>query len=113
MCTFNSPVKFARLNQICPPNAQTLLKKILVADDDLETLKLVGTTLEKQGFIIVAAKDGLEVMEKVSQHMPDLILLDIMMPQLDGYEVTRRLRANPETAHIPIILFTPKRPGRR
>ena len=84
-----------------------------MADDDLETLKLVGTTLEKQGFIIVAAKDGLEVMEKVSQHMPDLILLDIMMPQLDGYEVTRRLRANPETAHIPIILFTPKRPGRR
>ena len=87
------------------PNAA---QKILIVDDDLDTLKLVGTTLEKQGFIIVAAKDGMETMEIVSQDMPDLIILDIMMPQMDGYEVTRRLRANPETAHIPIILFTAK-----
>jgi pilus assembly protein CpaE len=82
--------------------------KILVVDDDLDTLKLVGTTLEKQGFIIVAAKDGQEALEKVAQHKPDLILLDIMMPKMDGYEVTRRLRAEPETAGIPIILFTAK-----
>lgn len=82
--------------------------KILVVDDDLDTLKLVGTTLEKQGFIIVAAKDGVEALEKVAQHKPDLILLDIMMPKMDGYEVTRRLRAEPETAGIPIVLFTAK-----
>jgi len=82
--------------------------KILVVDDDLDTLKLVGTTLEKQGFIIVAAKDGIEALEKVAQHMPDLILLDIMMPKMDGYEVTRRLRADPATAGIPIVLFTAK-----
>lgn len=82
--------------------------KILVVDDDLDTLKLVGTTLEKQGFIIVAAKDGQEALDKVYQHLPDLILLDIMMPKLDGYEVTRRLRADPATAGIPIILFTAK-----
>lgn len=82
--------------------------KILVVDDDLDTLKLVGTTLEKQGFVIVAAKDGQEALEKVAQHKPDLILLDIMMPKMDGYEVTRRLRAEPQTAGIPIILFTAK-----
>ena len=82
--------------------------KILVVDDDLDTLKLVGTTLEKQGFLIVAAKDGQEALEKVAQHTPDLILLDIMMPKMDGYEVTRRLRADPATAGIPIILFTAK-----
>jgi pilus assembly protein CpaE len=82
--------------------------KILVVDDDLDTLKLVGTTLEKQGFIIVAAKDGLEALEKVAEHKPDLILLDIMMPKMDGYEVTRRLRADPVTAGIPIVLFTAK-----
>jgi pilus assembly protein CpaE len=82
--------------------------KILVVDDDLDTLKLVGTTLEKNGFIIVAAKDGQEALEKVAQHKPDLILLDIMMPKMDGYEVTRRLRAEPETSGIPIILFTAK-----
>jgi DNA-binding response OmpR family regulator len=83
-------------------------QKILIVDDDLDTLKLVGTTLEKQGFLIIAAKDGVEALEKVAQHSPDLILLDIMMPRMDGYEVTRRLRANPSTENIPIILFTAK-----
>lgn len=86
----------------------TTAQKILVVDDDLDTLKLVGTTLEKQGYLIVAAKDGVEALERVAQHSPDLILLDIMMPRMDGYEVTRRLRADPKTAAIPIILFTAK-----
>lgn len=81
---------------------------LLVVDDDLDTLKLVGTTLEKQGFIIHAAKDGQEALDKVIEAKPDLILLDVMMPKMDGYEVTRRLRANPQTANIPIILFTAK-----
>jgi DNA-binding response OmpR family regulator len=83
-------------------------QKILIVDDDLDTLKLVGTTLEKQGFLIVAAKDGVEALEKVAQHSPDLILLDLMMPRMDGYEVTRRLRNDPATSAIPIILFTAK-----
>lgn len=83
-------------------------QKILVVDDDLDTLKLVGTTLEKQGYLIVAAKDGVEALEKVAQHKPDLILLDLMMPKMDGYEVTRRLRNDPATSSIPIILFTAK-----
>lgn len=81
---------------------------LLVVDDDLDTLKLVGTTLEKQGFIIHAAKDGQEALDKALEAKPDLILLDVMMPKMDGYEVTRRLRANPQTASIPIILFTAK-----
>ncbi|MEX1246897.1 MAG: response regulator [Anaerolineales bacterium] len=85
-----------------------LAQKILIVDDDLDTLKLVGTTLEKQGYQIIAAKDGIEALERVSQHAPDLILLDIMMPKMDGYEVTRRLRENPATSHIPIIMFTAK-----
>lgn len=87
---------------------QTPAQKILLVDDDLDTLKLVGTTLEKQGYIIIAAKDGVEALEKVAEHTPDLILLDIMMPRMDGYEVTRRLRSDPSTAGIPIILFTAK-----
>ncbi|HLD94550.1 MAG TPA: response regulator [Anaerolineales bacterium] len=83
-------------------------QKILVVDDDLDTLKLVGSTLEKQGYIIIAAQNGFEALEKASEHLPDLILLDIMMPKMDGYEVTRRIRSNPDTATIPIILFTAK-----
>lgn len=91
-----------------PAPRQTPAQKILVVDDDLDTLKLVGTTLEKQGYIIVAAKDGVEALEKVAEHIPDLILLDIMMPRMDGYEVTRQLRSDPSTASIPIVLFTAK-----
>jgi len=82
--------------------------KILVVDDDLDTVKLVGTTLEKQGYVILAAQDGVEALQKVAQHHPDLILLDVMMPKMDGFEVIRRLRADPATSAIPVIMFTAK-----
>lgn len=82
--------------------------KILVVDDDLDTVKLVGTTLEKQGYVILAAQDGVEALQKVAQHHPDLILLDVMMPKMDGIEVMRRLRADPATSAIPVIMFTAK-----
>lgn len=83
-------------------------QKILIVDDDLDTLKLVGTTLERKGFEILAAKDGQQGLEFAKKESPDLILLDIMMPKMDGYEVTRRLREDPATADIPIIMFTAK-----
>lgn len=82
--------------------------KILIVDDDLDTLQLVGTMLEKQGFTILAANDGTKALLMAPKEIPDLIILDIMMPDIDGYEVTRRLREMPETAYIPIILFTAK-----
>lgn len=82
--------------------------KILIVDDDLDTLKLVGTTLEREGFDIVAANDGEKALQLVESDPPALILLDIMMPKIDGYEVTRRLKDNPQTAQIPIVLFTAK-----
>jgi CheY-like chemotaxis protein len=69
---------------------------------------LVGTTLEKQGYTILAAQDGVEALQKAAQHHPDLILLDVMMPKMDGFEVIRRLRADPATAAIPVIMFTAK-----
>jgi pilus assembly protein CpaE len=82
--------------------------KLLIVDDDLDTLKLVGTTLERQNFEILAAKDGVQALQMAREHKPDLIILDVMMPNMDGYEVTRQLRADPETSGIPIILFTAK-----
>ena len=85
-----------------------MAQKILIVDDDLDTLQLVGTTLERQEYEILAAKDGAQAVEMAKQDKPDLILLDIMMPKMDGYEVTRRLRADAETAGIPIIMFTAK-----
>ena len=82
--------------------------KILIVDDDIDTLKLVGLMLERQGYNIVIASNGKLGISKASEEKPDLILLDVMMPDLDGYQVTRRLRSDPALAHIPIIMFTAK-----
>jgi pilus assembly protein CpaE len=83
-------------------------EKVLIIDDDIDTLKLVGLMLERQGYEIVVASNGTIGLNKASEEKPELILLDVMMPDLDGYEVTKRLRANPALAHIPIIMFTAK-----
>lgn len=85
-----------------------MAEKILIVDDDVDTLKLVGLMLERQGYDIAVASNGTLGLSKALEETPDLILLDVMMPDLDGYEVTRRLRADPALAHIPIIMFTAK-----
>ncbi len=83
-------------------------EKIVIIDDDLDTLRLVGLMLQKQGYQIAAANNGAQGLLKAAEEDPDLILLDVMMPDMDGYEVARRLRDNPETANIPILMFTAK-----
>ena len=82
--------------------------KILIVDDDLESLKLIGLMLQRRGYQIVAAQGGTQALSKAESEQPSLIILDVMMPDMDGYEVTRRLRANAKTAPIPIIMFTAK-----
>ncbi len=83
-------------------------EKILIIDDDLDTLRLVGLMLQRQGYQISAATNGQQGLDKAFEEDPDLILLDIMMPDMDGYEVTRRLRRNPSTMETPILMFTAK-----
>ena len=83
-------------------------KKILIVDDDFDTLHMVGKMLERYGFRIVAANNGEKALHLARAENPDLIILDVMMPGMDGYEVTRKLRSQEATAFIPIILFTAK-----
>src|ERR1043165_9190927 len=83
-------------------------EKILIIDDDLDTLRLVGLMLQRQGYQISAATNGQQGLDKAFDEHPDLILLDVMMPDMDGYEVTRRLRQNPFTVNTPILMFTAK-----
>ncbi len=83
-------------------------EKILIVDDDLDTLRLVGLMLQRQGYQISAATNGQQGLDKAFEEDPDLILLDVMMPDMDGYEVTRRLRQNPATSNTPILMFTAK-----
>jgi len=85
-----------------------MAEKILIVDDDLDTLRLVGLMLQRQGYQISAATNGQQGLDKAFDESPDLILLDVMMPDMDGYEVTRRLRQNPETSETPILMFTAK-----
>jgi DNA-binding response OmpR family regulator len=85
-----------------------MAEKILIIDDDIDTLKLVGLMLERQGYQIAVASNGTVGISKAATEQPELILLDVMMPDLDGYEVTRRLRGDPSVSHIPIIMFTAK-----
>jgi CheY-like chemotaxis protein/MinD-like ATPase involved in chromosome partitioning or flagellar assembly len=85
-----------------------MAEKILIIDDDLDTLRLVGLMLQKQGYQIPAAGDGQQGLELAFNDTPDLILLDVMMPVMDGYEVARRLRANQNTAGVPILMFSAK-----
>jgi CheY-like chemotaxis protein/MinD-like ATPase involved in chromosome partitioning or flagellar assembly len=85
-----------------------MAEKILIIDDDVDTLRLVGLMLQRQGYQIVAASNGSQGLTKAIEEIPDLILLDVMMPDMDGYEVSRRLRNNPATVSIPILMFTAK-----
>jgi DNA-binding response OmpR family regulator len=79
---------------------------VLVADDDDDIRELVRFRLERSGFLVVEARDGGEALERATASVPALAVLDVMMPVLDGYEVTRRLREQPETARLPVILLT-------
>jgi DNA-binding response OmpR family regulator len=79
---------------------------VLVADDDPDILALVRFRLERDGYEVLSAPDGETALDLALARSPDLALLDVMMPRLDGYEVTRRLRAHGPTATIPIILLT-------
>jgi DNA-binding response OmpR family regulator len=79
---------------------------VLVADDDADILALVRFRLERAGCTVLAASDGQTALELALDAEPDLAVLDVTMPRLDGYEVTRRLREREATRRIPIILLT-------
>ncbi len=83
-------------------------KIILIVDDDVDSLKLIGLMLRRQGYEVVTANAGNQALSHAIDQQPDLIILDVMMPDMNGYEVCRRLRGNAITENIPIIMFTAK-----
>ncbi|MCX7410378.1 MAG: response regulator [Planctomycetales bacterium] len=84
----------------------TISSRILIADDNLQNCELLDAYLADEPFEIAMAHDGQETLNKVATFQPDLILLDIMMPKLSGYEVCKRLRADKATKDIPILMVT-------
>ena len=83
-------------------------KTVLVVDDQPHIVRLIQVNLEKEGFQVATAADGLEGMTKVRQVKPDLVILDVIMPHKDGFEVLREIKTDPELAEIPVIMLTVK-----
>jgi len=83
-------------------------RRVLVVDDSPTDLALIARPLQEQGFEVVTASDGDEAIEKAVHHQPGCILLDIVLPGRDGFQVCRELKRRPESAHIPVILVSGK-----
>lgn len=81
-------------------------KKILVVDDDRDDVKMISMILEPEGYEIVTAGNGAEALEKVESESPDLILLDVMMPEMDGFAACAKLKSSARTREIPVVLLT-------
>jgi two-component system alkaline phosphatase synthesis response regulator PhoP len=82
--------------------------KILVVDDEVYIVHILDFSLRMEGYEVITALDGEQALERVKSDHPDLIVLDIMMPKLDGFDACRKLRADPQTADVPIILLSAK-----
>lgn len=83
-------------------------KKVLVVDDEPDVLLLCRVNLEFEGYEVVEASDGQQAMEKVGEHRPDVILLDVMMPRMDGWQVLSALKADESLRDIPVVMLTAK-----
>jgi two-component system alkaline phosphatase synthesis response regulator PhoP len=84
------------------------VQKVLVVDDEPNIRNILDFTLGAEGYLVIAAGDGEQGFEVALAELPDLILLDVMMPRSDGFEVCRRLKEDPRTAHIPVVMLTAK-----
>ncbi|MFY8171128.1 MAG: response regulator transcription factor [Sphingobacteriaceae bacterium] len=84
----------------------TVKQKILIVDDEPDILELIAYNLNKEGYLYITASNGLEAIQMAKKHLPDLILLDIMMPKLDGIETCRQLRAMPEFKNTYMVFLT-------
>jgi DNA-binding response OmpR family regulator len=77
--------------------------KILIVDDEPDVVTLMERALQTEQFEVICAYDGISALDIAESEMPDLVLLDIMMPMMSGYEVCQQLKANPQTQHIPVL----------
>jgi len=83
-------------------------KKILVVDDNVDSIMILRSILESQGFVVRTAQSGVDAIEVLTHEVPDLVLLDVMMPQMSGIEVLERIKTTHATSKVPVIMVTAK-----
>jgi DNA-binding response OmpR family regulator len=83
--------------------------RIMIVEDEESLLKLESILLSAKGYSVTGVRDGKSALEEICSHKPDLVLLDIMLPLLDGFEVCRRIKENPETGMIPVVMLTARK----
>ncbi|WP_071515641.1 response regulator [Geitlerinema sp. PCC 9228] len=84
------------------------MSKVLVVEDSVTQREMISSLLRESGLSVAEAGDGVEALEKIQQSSPDLVVLDIVMPRMNGYELCRRLKADAETKHVPIVMCSSK-----
>jgi chemosensory pili system protein ChpA (sensor histidine kinase/response regulator) len=89
-----------------PKSAAPAVRTIMIVDDSLTVRKITGRLLAREGYNVLSAKDGVDALEQLQQHLPDVMLVDIEMPRMDGFDLTRNVRADRRLRHIPIIMIT-------
>jgi chemosensory pili system protein ChpA (sensor histidine kinase/response regulator) len=96
----------ARASEHAGPREETIAPTIMVVDDSLTVRKITTRLLAKEGYQVVTAKDGVDALQHLHDIIPDVMLVDIEMPRMDGFELTKNVRSDPLTKHIPIIMIT-------
>jgi chemosensory pili system protein ChpA (sensor histidine kinase/response regulator) len=88
------------------PGAASRRPQVMIVDDSLTVRKITSRLLAREGFDVVTARDGVDALELLDEHTPDVILLDIEMPRMDGFEFARTIKADSRHSHIPIVMIT-------
>jgi DNA-binding response OmpR family regulator len=104
----NEPVFSSRKAALEKKGVILIAKRILIVEDDLAVLRATSYILEKEGYEVLSAQNGLEGLKKAKDSNPDLLLLDVMLPGIDGFEICHSLRGESETANLPILMFSAK-----
>src|SRR5437899_3126799 len=96
------------MNQATEVGRERIRHKILVVEDEADIRELLRYSLTQEGYAVEEAADGAEALDRITRRAPDLVLLDLMLPRMSGLELCRRLRANGDTAQMPVIVVTAK-----
>jgi DNA-binding response OmpR family regulator len=88
--------------------AQRQNRTVVIVEDEQEMIDLIQLILSRRGFDVIGANGGIKGLEAIREHKPDLVLLDLMMPEMDGWQVYQQLKADEDTANIPVIVVTAK-----